>query len=158
MLQKILINIAMANTLLVLSACAAIKPLQEPEVSFSGLSVSSFSFDQQQFRLKFDVSNPNNQKIVIKSIDYIVMVAGKRLVEGKHGKPIRLLANTQQAVEIDVTTYLNDALPLFGRMFAQPGKPLDYVFDLKLRLSSPIPFTYNIGQEGVLDFFELRNL
>ncbi|MBL4851125.1 MAG: LEA type 2 family protein [Gammaproteobacteria bacterium] len=154
MLQKILINIALVNVLLVLSACAAVKPLQEPEVSFAGLSISSLALDQQQFQLKFDVSNPNNQTIVIKSMDYVVTVAGKRLAEGKHGKTIRLVANAQQAVAIDVTTYLNDTLPLFGHMLAQPDKPLDYVFGLKLRLSRPVPFTYNISQEGVLDLFK----
>ncbi len=93
MLQKILINIVLVNALLALSACAVVKPLQEPDVSFAGLSISSFSLDQQQFRLKFDVSTPNNQIIIIKSMGYVVTVAGKRLVEGNHNERVHLVAN-----------------------------------------------------------------
>ena len=140
--------------ILMLSACVTIKPIQEPEVSFSGLSVSSFTFDKQELRLKFDVRNPNDQAIVIKSMEYTVMVADTRLADGEHEQTIRLLANESQTVEIDVTTYLNDVLPLFGQLLTSPGEPLAYTLDLKLRLSSPIPFTHKISQDGKFNFFE----
>lgn len=96
MFNKIILYIAIS----LVSACATIKPVAEPEVSFSGLSVSSFSLDKQELRLKFDVLNPNDRSIVIKSMEYAVMVADKRLADGEHDETIRLLAKESQSVEI----------------------------------------------------------
>ncbi len=58
-----------------LAACATVQSLQEPEISLSGLTLKSFSFEKQTLGVVLDVYNPNDKKIVISSMDYQSLTA-----------------------------------------------------------------------------------
>lgn len=135
---------------LLLSACASIQPLKEPEVTLSGLDITSLALEEQKLRLVFDVHNPNTQRLVIKRMEYQLAVGDARLASGHHDEVISLAANSKQSVAIDVTTYLNDALPLFSQLLGRPDKSLDYVFDMKVKLSQPVPYTVDLSRNGAL--------
>lgn len=153
MLAKSVKNFTYVLAALLLSACSNLQSLQEPDISLTGLAIKSFKLDQQELQLRFDVVNPNNRELLIKSMDYALAVGGARLAAGKHTENIHLAANSEQSIAIAVTTYLNDALPLLAKAMSQPGKPLDYVFDIKVHLSRPIPYTYNVSRDGSVRLF-----
>ena len=134
-----------------LHACAQLQPIKEPDVSLSGLSIASFSLERQELQLSFDVTNPNNQEIVIKGMRYLVIVDNKQLAKGRHEQKVFLPANSEQTVKIDVTTYLSEAAPIFKQLLFSPGEPIDYLLDLKVSISKPLPYLYKLNHSGTLD-------
>ncbi|MBL1433226.1 MAG: LEA type 2 family protein [Gammaproteobacteria bacterium] len=149
MLKKSYLSLSIVVVLL-LSACASIQPLQEPDVTLNSLGITSMSLDEQKLRLVFDVYNPNKQSLVIKGLEYQLAVGKVRLASGRHDEVIRMPANSKQSVVVDVTTYLNDVLPLLSQLLGQADTPLDYTFEMKVKLSRPVPYTFNLSRDGVV--------
>lgn len=136
---------------LLLWSCAQIRPMKEPEVSLAGIAVNSFALDKQDLRLSLNVANPNSQDIEIKHIKYLVTVNSTSLARGSHQEKVVLQANAEQVINIDVTTYLGEAVPLLKQMVFSPSIPLQYHLDLKVRISKPLPYLYKLEREGSLD-------
>ena len=154
MLRKLFIIIATAIILL-LSACASIQPLHEPEVKLNRLDIVSLALDKQNLRVVLDVYNTNKKNIVIKGLEYRLVVGETELASGNHDEVIRLPADSEQSVAINITTYLSNVLPLLGEMLANTDRSLAYHFDIKVKLSKPIPYVFNIIRAG--DVAELLN-
>lgn len=135
---------------LLLSACASVPRLQEPEIGLNRVLPLALGLQQQRFQLVLDVYNPNASTIVIHSMDYHVSVEGRELAGGSHNDSISLPASSQRTVEIAVTSQLLDVLPLLQRQLSKPQEPMNYLFEATVRLSRPYPFTFKLARKGEL--------
>ena len=107
--------------LLVLGACASLKPKQL-QVSVVSVRLLEAGFAEQKFGLTLEVLNPNGREYVINRLDCQLEVAGAPFARGTFNRDIVLAADGRTVVELPVKMRLKEFLNTAGgRLLAGIG-------------------------------------
>jgi len=108
-----------------LSGCASLVPkLAPPTLVITAVSIGGGNLQQQQVRLTFHATNPNDRAIAVRSIECSLELAGTPFAEGATDASFTLPALGAVDFDMNVTANLSNALPaLLGGI---GHRPIDY--------------------------------
>ena len=143
MSNRILVGVYLASVMVLLSACTGL-PLQPktPEISLTGIQVEKLGLDEQRFRIRLRLHNPNNFALPVRSLDYALQLNGQKFAEGASTRPITVPALGESELELEVAGRLQNALPQIVALGT--GSSLNYSLSGNVALSDfplKIPFS-----------------
>jgi LEA14-like dessication related protein len=134
-----------------LGGCALTR-LQAPAVTPEAIEVTAVQFDQQRFKVRLHVQNPNDRSLPIKSVSCNLQVEGVDVGKGESAQPFTVPAHGDEEFDMIVTTNFAASVPdLFRRVLARGQAPeyrLSGWVNPDIALIPPIPF----AESGQLNF------
>ena len=135
--------------LAVLSSGCALSKLQAPAITPLSVELTDVQVNEQNFKVRLDVQNPNDRPLPIKSATCTLEIQGVNVGKGESAAPFTVPAHGDIEVDLLVTTNLLVSVPdLFQRLFQrvlQQGTLPDYHFsgwiNPDIALVPPIPFS-----------------
>jgi LEA14-like dessication related protein len=142
--MKIVSTLALLCTLL--AGCATMAGLSEsPRVSLVGIEPTDLQLFEQRFRVTLQVQNPNAKAIIIRGLDYEIIVNDKLFAQGVSGKPFTVPAYGESTADVEVVSTLQRVMEQLQELGAR-GKPsIDYAITGQVSVDGipiPIPFAY----------------
>ena len=142
---------AILGGVLVLGGCA-VTNLEAPAVTPEAIEMTDIQIDQQLFKVRLHVQNPNDRSLPIKSVSCNLQVEGVDVGKGESTEPFTVPAHGEQEFDMTVTTNFTASLPkLLGQVLAHGVAP-EYRFsgwvNPDIALIPPIPF----AKSGQLNF------
>ena len=137
--DRILRNTVAAAYLLCLAACALVAPkFDRPNVSVVSIQMRSGNLLQQNFAVKLNIQNPNNQALPVKGLHVELNVGGAEIASGVSDRGVVVPAFGES--EFDLTIRANMALALMklADKMDQHADTVDY--DLTGAASIDLPF------------------
>jgi LEA14-like dessication related protein len=132
-----------------IAGCASMLPkLAAPSLVVTGVVVGGGNLQQQQIRLSFHATNPNNRAIPIRSIECNLELEGSAFAQGATDAPFTLPPLGEADFDVNVTANLNTVLSalaggfghhtvdyrVYGQVHLQGGMVRTIPFDQKGRL------------------------
>jgi LEA14-like dessication related protein len=129
-----------------LAGCASLLPkLAPPTLVITGVTIGGGNLQQQQIRLTFHATNPNDRAIPIRSIECSLELAGSPFAQGATDAPFTLPARGESDFDLNVTANLNTVLAalaggfghhavdyrVYGQVHLQGGLLRNIPFDQK---------------------------
>jgi LEA14-like dessication related protein len=132
-----------------LAGCAAMVPkLEAPQLTVTGVVIGGGNVQQQQIRLTFHASNPNDRAIAIRSIECNLEIEGTAFAQGTTDAAFTLPPLGATDFDLNVTANLNTVLAalagglghhavdyrVYGQVHLQGGMLRTIPFDQKGRV------------------------
>ena len=103
-----------------LAGCASVLPkLEAPRLAVTGVVIGGGNIQQQQIRLTFHATNPNNRAIAIRSIECNLEIEGAAFAQGTTDAAFTLPALGEIDFDLNVTANLNTVLGAFAGGFGR---------------------------------------
>ena len=103
-----------------LAGCASVLPkLEAPRLAVTGVVIGGGNIQQQQIRLTFHATNPNNRAIAIRSIECNLEIEGAAFAKGTTDAAFTLPALGETDFDLNVTANLNTVLGAFAGGFGR---------------------------------------
>jgi LEA14-like dessication related protein len=142
--RSILRAAAAAGVGILLGACA-ITHLQAPTVTLVSAELADAQIQEQRFKVRLHVQNPNDRPLPIKSVDCTLQIEGVDVGQGKSIEPFTVPANGASDFEMLITTNFASSVPNLLLRVAQRGQLPEYRLYGSVipdqRLLPPIPFS-----------------
>jgi LEA14-like dessication related protein len=140
--MKVSIGVAVCALALCLTACNTPK-LAVPKLAIVSVAMTSADIFNQQFMVRLNVENPNDQELPITGVDYKLFLEGDSFSEGVSNKPFTVPAKGDTDFDMIVrTNFVSSAGRLVSRLNGRDQ--VQYVFEGKLLTdvsgSKTIPF------------------
>jgi LEA14-like dessication related protein len=131
---------------LALGGCASMLPkLEPPTLVITAVAIGGGNLQQQQIRLTFHATNPNNRAIPIRRIECNLELAGSPFAQGATDAAFTLPALGESDFDLNVTANLNTVLAalaggfghhavdyrVYGQVHLQGGLVRNIPFDQK---------------------------
>ena len=130
-----------------LGGCASMLPkLAAPTLVITGVSIGGGNLQQQQIRLTFHASNPNDRAIAIRSIECNLELEGAAFAQGATDAPFILPPLGEIDFDLNVTANLNTVLGLLAGGFAH--HMVDYRIYGQVHLQGGVLRTIPFDQKG----------
>jgi len=141
--DRIFKKTAAAACLLFLAACSLVAPkFNRPNVSVMSIEMRSGNLLQQNFAVKLNIQNPNNQALPVKGLHVELNVGGSQIASGVSDRAVVVPAFGES--EFDLTIKANMALALM-RLADKMDQHADTVdYDLTGEASIDLPFLRNL--------------
>jgi len=124
---------------LFLAACSLVTPkFERPAVSVAGIELTSGNLLRQQFRVKFNIQNPNDRALPVRGLHASLSVGGEPVAEGRNERGFVVPAKGDVDVDMMITANLALALLKLSRKMDQHADSIDY--DLSGAASIDLPF------------------
>ena len=139
---------ALAATLLVaLAGCASMLPkLQAPTLVITQAVIGRGNLQQQQIRLTFHASNPNDRAIAIRSIECNLELEGAEFAQGTTDAAFTLPALGEADFNLNVTANVNAVLGALASGFGH--HTVDYRVYGQVHLQGGVLRTIPFDQKG----------
>ena len=145
-------RLAVATTILLLSACSSLLPkLESPQLTVVGVELVKADLLQQQLRVRMHVHNPNDRQLSVRGIDYTVELAGDEFAHGDSERNFTVPALGDS--EFDVNVFANAAPMLLKFATGARTDSVDYRIVGKVRLAGGLIRSVPFTQKGT---FKLR--
>jgi LEA14-like dessication related protein len=141
---------------LCLAACALVTPkFERPALSVAGVELVSGNLLQQQFRVKFNIQNPNDRALPVSGLRASLSVGGEHVAEGRNDRAFLVPAKGDADFDMMITANMALALVKLANKMDQHADSIDY--DLSGAASIDLPFLRDLPfhQTGS---FSLRDL
>ncbi len=129
-----------------LAACAAMGGLTEaPRVSLVSIAPMDLQLFEQRFRVTLRLQNPNSRDIVIRGLDYEIVVNGRIFAQGVSGKPVTVPAWGESTAELEVVSTLQRVMEQIEALGARGTPSIDYAISGHVRVDGvpfAVPFDY----------------
>jgi LEA14-like dessication related protein len=103
-----------------LAGCASVLPkLEAPRLAVTSVVIGGGNIQQQQIRLTFHATNPNNRAIAIRSIECNLEIEGAAFAQGTTDAAFTLPALGETDFDLNVTANLNTVLGAFAGGFGR---------------------------------------
>jgi len=126
------------------SSCSSLRPeLEAPRLALVHVAMTSADIFNQQFLVRVNVQNPNDQELKIKGLDYKLFLEGDSFAEGLVDKPFVIPALGETDFDMTVRTNFVSGI---GRLLSRLNgrTQVNYVVEGKLltdiRFLKKIPF------------------
>jgi LEA14-like dessication related protein len=141
--------VLLAATGAALAGCASVLPkLEAPQLAVTSVVIGGGNIQQQQIRLTFHATNPNNRAIAIRSIECNLEIEGTAFAQGTTDAAFTLPALGETDFDLNVTANLNTVLAalaggfghhavdyrVYGQVHLQGGMLRNIPFDQKGRV------------------------
>jgi LEA14-like dessication related protein len=128
-----------------LLACCALAQLKAPTITPESVEVTDLQIEEQRFKVRLDVQNPNDRPLPIKSVTCTLAIAGIDVGRGESAQPFSVPANGDTEFDLLVETNLVSSVPDLLRRILAGGEPPKYRFsgwvNPDIALMPPIPFS-----------------
>jgi LEA14-like dessication related protein len=125
-----LVGVVVGAFALCLAACSTPK-LAAPKLALVSVAMTSADIFNQQFMVRLNVENPNDQELSITGIDYKLFLEGDSFSEGLSNKPFTVPAKGDTDFDMIVRThFVSSAGRLVSRLNGRDQ--VQYVFEGKL--------------------------
>jgi LEA14-like dessication related protein len=114
-------------------------------VTPTAVELADARLDQQRFKVRLHVQNPNDRALPIKSVHVTLQVEGVEVGQGESAAPFNVPANGESDFDMMVTANLANSIPsLVTRLFRGgdlPSYRLSGSVNPDITLLPPIPFS-----------------
>jgi len=140
--------VAALGVAVLLAACVH---LQAPTIDLVAVELADVQLEEQHFKVRLHVENPNDRPLPVKSISCRLQVQGVEVGEGRSTEPFTVPANGETEFDALVTTNVTKSVPsLLPRLLSsvlQHGQMPDYEVsgwvNPDIALVPPIPFSHS---------------
>ena len=109
-----------------LPGCSALVPkLEAPKFDVVGLKILGGDQKHQQLQVRFQVTNPNDRQIAVKSIDYQVALAGTDFAQGTSPEAFTVPALGQADFDLDMNADFGALLRVLAAHLDEPSLPYE---------------------------------
>ncbi len=127
------------------SSCSALRPeLEAPRLALIHVAMTSADIFNQQFLVRVNAQNPNDQDLKIKGLDYTLFLEGDGFAEGVLNKPFVIPASGE--VDFDMTVRTNFVSGI-GRLLSRLNGRTQVNYTLQGKLLTDIRFLKKIPFE-----------
>jgi LEA14-like dessication related protein len=124
---------------LCLVACSLVTPkFERPTLSVSGIELVSGNLLQQNFRVKFNIQNPNDRALPVSGLRAALNVGGEPVAQGQNERAFVVPAKGDVDFDMMITANLGVALLKLGHVMDQHADSIDY--DVSGSASIDLPF------------------
>ncbi|HEY4972454.1 MAG TPA: LEA type 2 family protein [Steroidobacteraceae bacterium] len=146
-LRRPCVLVPLAMMLGVLAGCASMLPkLQAPTLVVTGVVFGGGNPQQQQIRLTFHATNPNNRAIPIRRIECNLELEGGAFAQGATDAAFTLPAQGEADFDLNVTANLNTVLTALAGSFGH--HTVDYRVYGQVHLQGGLLRTIAFDQKG----------
>ena len=141
-----------------LTGCANVGGLTEaPRVSLVSIAPVNLQLFEQRFRVTLRVQNPNSRDIVIRGLDYEIVVNDRIFAQGVSGKPVTIPAWGENTAELEVVSTLQRVMEQIEALGARGTPSIDYAISGHVSVDG-VPFAVPFDYQGTLTMpgFEKR--
>ena len=122
-----------------LVACSLMTPkFERPTLSVSGIELVSGNLLQQNFRVKFNIQNPNDRALPVSGLRAALSVGGEPVAQGQNERAFVVPAKGDVDFDMMITANLGVALLKLGHVMDQHADSIDY--DVSGSASIDLPF------------------
>jgi LEA14-like dessication related protein len=128
---------------LCLAACSLVTPkFERPTLSVIGIEMVNGNLLQQNFRVKFNIQNPNDRALPVSGLHASLSVGGEHIAEGENDRAFVVPARGD--IDFDMMIKANMALALLklANRMDQHADSIDY--DVSGAASIDLPFLRNL--------------
>jgi LEA14-like dessication related protein len=130
-----------------LAGCASMLPkLAAPALVVTGVVIGGGNLQQQQIKLTFHATNPNNRPIPIRSIECNLELEGSAFAQGTTDSPFTLPPLGEADFDVNVTANLNTVLAALAGGFGH--HTVDYRVYGQVHLQGGLLRTIPFDQKG----------
>jgi len=143
---------------LCLAACSLVTPkFERPTVSVTGIELVNGNLLQQNFRVKFNIQNPNDRALPVSGLHAALSVGGERVAQGESERAFVVPAKGDADFDMMITANLGVALLKLGHAMDNRADSIDY--DVSGAASIDLPFLRDLPfhQTGSVSLKEITN-
>jgi LEA14-like dessication related protein len=124
---------------LCLAACSLVAPkFERPTMLVIGIDMVNGNLMQQNFRVKFNIQNPNDRAVPVSGLHASLSVGGERIAEGQNDRAFVVPARGDIDFDMMITANMALALLKLANRMDQHADSIDY--DLSGSASVDLPF------------------
>jgi LEA14-like dessication related protein len=124
---------------LCLSACTLVAPkFERPTLAVIGIEMVSGNLMQQNFRVKFNIQNPNDRAVPVSGLHASLSVGGEHIAEGQNDHAFVVPAKGDIDFDMMITANMALALLKLANRMDQHADSIDY--DVSGSASIDLPF------------------
>jgi LEA14-like dessication related protein len=129
----------MGCLLLSLVACSLVAPkFERPALSVVGIEMVNGSLLQQNFRVKFNIQNPNDRALPVSGLHASLSVGGEHIAQGQNDRAFVVPAKGDMEFDMMITANMALALLKLTNKMNQHADSIDY--DVSGSASIDLPF------------------
>lgn len=133
-----------------LSSCAALRDatdVQEPEVTFTNVSIQNITFEGVTLLFDFDVTNPNRRGVSADGYSYEFFINDESFISGREEERIEVGSESTSSVQIPVSLNFSNVYDSFRSVLRQDSvsykMATDVTFSLPVIGSRTVPVEAN---------------
>ena len=112
---------------LCLVACSLVTPkFERPTVSVAGIELLNGNLLQQNFRVKFNIQNPNDRALPVSGLHASLSVGGEHIAQGQNDRAFVVPARGDVDFDMMITANLGVALLKLADKLNQHADSIDY--------------------------------
>ena len=124
---------------LCLVACSLVTPkFERPTLSVAGIELLNGNLLQQNFRVKFNIHNPNDRALPVSGLHASLSVGGEHIAQGQNDRAFVVPARGDVDFDMMITANLGVALLKLAGKMDQHADSIDY--DVSGAASIDLPF------------------
>ncbi len=124
---------------LCLVACSLVTPkFERPTLSVAGIELLNGNLLQQNFRVKFNIHNPNDRALPVSGLHASLSVGGEHIAQGQNDRAFVVPARGDVDFDMMITANLGVALLKLASKMDQHADSIDY--DVSGAASIDLPF------------------
>ena len=132
--------------LFLLSSCAALRDatdVQEPDVTFTDVSIQNITFDGVTLLFNFDVTNPNRMGVSADSYSYEFFINDESFISGRQEERVEVGRESTTSVQVPVSLTFSNVYDSFRSLLRQDTfsykMATDVTFSLPVMGSRTVP-------------------
>jgi LEA14-like dessication related protein len=124
---------------LCLVACSLVAPrFERPTVSVTGIELVNGNLLQQNFRVKFNIQNPNDRALPVSGLHAALSVGGEHVAQGQNERAFLVPAKGDADFDMMITANMALALLKLANKMDQHADSIEY--DVSGAASIDLPF------------------
>jgi len=127
---------------LLLSTAACSPKFERPNLTVVGIEMRSGNFVQQNFRVKFNIENPNDRALPVRGLHASLSVEGEHIAEGQNDRAFVVPAKGETDFDVLITANMALALLKLANKMDQHADSIDY--DVSGAASIDLPFLHDL--------------
>jgi LEA14-like dessication related protein len=134
---------------LCLVACSLVTPkFERPTLSVAGIELLSGNLLQQNFRVKFNIQNPNDRALPVSGLHASLSVGGEPIAQGQNDRAFVVPARGDVDFDMMITANLGVALLKLANKMNQQADAIDYDVSGAARIDLPFLHDLPFHQTG----------
>ncbi|MCD5995840.1 LEA type 2 family protein [Pseudomonas sp. CDFA 602] len=143
-------TLSLALIMFGLSGCSifSFDSFQDPQVHLLKVQVVKARLTQQDFKLHFEVDNPNDSRLLVRGLQYKIMLNDVILADGKSSDWFFVPGHSQKTFVVPIRTNLWRHARYIAQLLKKPDQPIHYRLEGKLKTGVVFRHSIRIGRSG----------
>ncbi|MGW8465074.1 LEA type 2 family protein [Pseudomonas sp. CLCA07] len=122
----------------------------DPEVHLVKVEVVRAKLLEQKFLLHFRIDNPNDNDLIVRSLEYRIHLGDILLTEGEYDNWFTIGPKHSAYVKVPIRTNLWPKVRDLVKMLKKPDQPIPYRLEGELKTGFFIPHDVHLARNGVI--------